>query len=114
MGFFTNIGALKEGEIVLSGDHQHLYKIIEGKSVEFERIRVPSGNPKLWVPGQQIGASIFDSTKQVVYIYNIEKGVWDKMKYGSYDTSYISDLNAYNAVLKLHEATDKLPKNMHI
>ena len=114
MGFFTNSGALKEGEIVLSGDRRQLYQIIKGKFIEFKKILTPPGNPKLWVPGQQLGASIFDSTKQEVYVYNIEKGVWDEMKYGSYDTSYISDLNAYNAVLKLYEAADKLPKNMHI
>ena len=37
MGFFTNTGALKEGEIVLSSDHRHLYLIVEGKPVEFEK-----------------------------------------------------------------------------
>ena len=50
MGFFTNTGALKEGEIVLSSNHRHLYLIVEGKPVEFEKIRVPPGNPNLWVP----------------------------------------------------------------
>ena len=114
MGFFTNSGALKEKDIILSDDHQHLYQIIKGKCVEFKKILTPPGNPNLWVPGQQLGTSIFDSTKQVVYIYNIEKGIWEELEYGSYNNDYISNLNAYNAVLKLYEAVDKLPKNMHI
>ena len=37
MGFFTNTGALKEGEIVLSSDHRHLYRIMEGKFVELKK-----------------------------------------------------------------------------
>ena len=110
MGFFTNTGALKEGEIVLSCDRHHLYQIVEGKSVEFERIRVPPGNPKLWVPGQKQGVTIYDMSKGVVYVYNIDSDMWDKLEYGSYNSD-ISDLNAYNAVLKLYKSLDKFPKN---
>ena len=37
MGFFTNAGASKDGEIVLSSDHRHLYRIMEGKFVELKK-----------------------------------------------------------------------------
>ena len=75
MGFFTNTGALKEGEIVLSSDHRHLYRIMEGKFVEFKK-RLTSIIPNFWKPGQEPGDSVYDSTKRVMYIYNIEKDIW--------------------------------------
>ena len=77
MGFFTNTGASKEGEIVLSCDRHHLYLITKGKPVEFEKIRVPPGNPNLWVPGQKQGVSIYDMSKGVAYVYNIDSDIWD-------------------------------------
>lgn len=77
MGFFTNTGALKEGEIILSCNRHHLYQITEGKPVEFERIRVPSGNPKLWRPGQKYGVSVYDTPKEIIYVYNIDADIWD-------------------------------------
>ena len=49
-------------------------------------------------------------SKGVVYVYNIDSDMWDKLEYGSYNSD-ISDLNAYNAVLKLYKSLDKFPKN---
>lgn len=75
MGFFTNTGALNEGEIVLSSDHHHLYKIIEGKFAEFQK-RCTSVKPNFWKPGQEPGESVYDSTKKIVYKYNTEDDLW--------------------------------------
>ena len=94
MGFFTNTGALKEGEIVLSCDRHHLYQIVEGKPVEFERIRVPPGNPKLWVSGQKHGVSVYDTPKDIVYVYNIDADIWQDSSNGRVDgTSGRIDMN---------------------
>ena len=76
MGFFTNTGALKEGEIILSCNRHHLYQITEGKPVEFERIRVQD-NPKLWRPGQKYGVTVYDTPKEIIYVYNIDADIWD-------------------------------------
>ena len=76
MGFFTNTGALKEGEIVLSCDHRHLYRIMEGKFVEFKK-RLTSIIPNFGKPGQEPGDSVYDSTKRVMYVYNIDTDIWD-------------------------------------
>ena len=75
MGFFTNTGALNEGEIVLSSDHRHLYKIIKGKFVEFQK-RYTSVIPNFWKPGQEPGESVYDSTKKIIYKYNTEDDLW--------------------------------------
>lgn len=83
MGFFTNIGALNEGEIVLSKDRHHLYKIIEGKSVEFKK-RCTSDISKFWKPGQEPGESIYDSTKKIIYEYNTEDDLWIELYIGMY------------------------------
>lgn len=126
MGFFTNTGALKEGEIVLSSDHRHLYLIVEGKPVEFEKIRVPPGNPKLWVPGQKQGVSIYDKSKGVAYVYNIDSDIWDildlvHLKKDDADSYTLNVLrNFYDTVDRYtlniimqndFAAVDKLPKN---
>lgn len=83
MGFFTNIGALNEGEIILSKDRRHLYKIIEGKSVEFKK-RYTSDISKFWKPGQEPGESIYDSTKKIIYEYNTEDDLWIELYIGMY------------------------------
>ena len=83
MGFFTNTRTLNEGEIILSDDRRHLYQIVEGKPVEFERIRVPPGNPKLWVPGQKHGVSVYDIPKDIVYVYSIDADMWGCTGYNS-------------------------------
>ena len=129
MGFFTNTGTLKEGEIVLSCDRHHLYQIVEGKSVEFERIRVPSGNPKLWRPGQKYGVSVYDTPKEIVYVYNIDADIWDvldlvQLKKGDADSYTLNimrnfydtvDKHTLNSIIRnTSAAADKLPKNMHI
>ena len=75
MGFFTNTGALKEGEIVLSSDHRHLYRIMEGKFVEFKK-RLTSIIPNFWKPGQEPCESVYDSTKKIIYNYNTEDDLW--------------------------------------
>lgn len=126
MGFFTNTGALKEGEIVLSSNHRHLYLIVEGKPVEFEKIRVPPGNPKLWVPGQKQGVSIYDMSKGVAYVYNIDSDIWDildlvHLKKDDADSYTLNILqNFYDTVDRYtlniimqndFAAVDKLPKN---
>lgn len=126
MGFFTNTGASKEGEIVLSCDRHHLYLIVEGKPVEFEKIRVPPGNPNLWVPGQKQGVSIYDMSKGVAYVYNIDSDIWDildlvHLKKDDADSYTLNILrNFYDTVDKYtlntimqntFAAVDKLPKN---
>ena len=111
MGFFTNTGALKEGEIVLSSDHRHLYLIVEGKPVEFEKIRVPPGNPKLWVPGQKQGVSIYDKSKGVAYVYNIDSNMWDALDTTQLHTSYINSSSSTLVFSELSKIVDKLPKN---
>ena len=83
MGFFTNTGTLNEGEIVLSSDHHHLYKIIEGKFVEFKK-RYTSAIPNFWKPGQEPGESVYDSTKKIIYNYNIEEDIWIEFYNGRY------------------------------
>lgn len=83
MGFFTNIGALNEGEIVLSKDRRHLYKIIEGKFVEFKK-RCTSNIPNFWKPGQEPGESVFDSMKKIIYEYNTEDDLWIELYIGMY------------------------------
>ena len=126
MGFFTNTGALKEGEIVLSCDSHHLYQIVEGKPVEFERIRVPPGNPKLWVSGQKHGASVYDTPKDIVYVYNIDTDIWDvldlvQLKKGDADSYTLNILRNFYDTVDKHTlnsimrntsvAADKFPKN---
>lgn len=110
MGFFTNTGASKEGEIVLSCDLHHLYQITEGKPVEFEKIRVPPGNPNLWVPGQKQGVSIYDMSKGVAYVYNIDSDIWDIL-----DLAHLKktvDRYTLNIIMQnTFTAVDKFPKN---
>lgn len=127
MGFFTNIGALKEGEITLSDDCRHLYRIAKDKIIEIKKTITNS------ITNQKCSISIPDISKRVIYVYNIDADIWDiqnmnpmdidfyKMystniygTYGTYSINYISDLNTYNALQKLYEEVDKLPKNMHI
>ena len=106
MGFFTNIGALNEGEIILSKDRCHLYQVAEGKLTECEKIIVPSDNQDLWQAGQKRGVLQYDSMKKVMYKYNIDSNVWDE-----YD---ISLDNAFDMLLKLYEeinTINSLPKN---
>ena len=76
MGFFANAGAQNEGEIVLSADRHHLYRVVKGKFIEIKKILTPPGNPKLWEPGQKRGVSIFDVPKRVAYVYNIDEDIW--------------------------------------
>ena len=126
MGFFTNTGALKEGEIVLSCDRHHLYQIAEGKHVEFERIRVPPGNPKLWVAGQKHGVSVYDTPKEIVYVYNIDTDIWDvldlvQLQKGDADSYTLNilrnfydtvDKHTLNSIMRnASAAADKFPKN---
>ena len=105
MGFFTNTGALKEGEIILSCNRHHLYQITEGKPVEFERIRV-QGNPKLWRPGQKYGVSVYDTPKEIIYVYNIDADIWDvldlvQLQKGDVDSYTLNILrNFYDTVDK--------------
>ena len=110
MGFFTHTGASKEGEIVLSCDRHHLYQIVEDKPVEFEKIRVPPGNPNLWVPGQKQGVSIYDMSKGVAYVYNIDSDIWDIL-----DLAHLKktvDRYTLNIIMQNTFATaDKFPKN---
>ena len=106
MGFFTNTGALNEGEIILSKDRRQLYQVTESKLTECEKIIVPSGNQDLWQPGQKRGVLQYDSMKNVMYKYNIDSNVWDE-----YD---ISLDNAFDMLLKLYEeinTINSLPKN---
>ena len=88
MGFFTNTGALNEGEIILSKDRRHLYQVAEGKLTEYEKIIVPPDNQDLWPPGQKRGVLQYDSMKNVMYKYNIDSNVWDE-----YDISLNSAFN---------------------
>ena len=111
MGFFTNTRTLKEGEIILSGDRQHLYQITEGKPVEFKKILTPPGNPDLWVPGQKHCASIYDSTKQIMYIYNIEADTWGVLDTIQLHTSYMNSSSSTLVFSELSKLVDKLPKN---
>lgn len=83
MGFFANTGALKEGEIVLSCDRHHLYLIVEGKPVEFEK-RCTSNIPNFWKPGQEFGETVYDSTKEILYKYNTEDDLWIEAYIGGY------------------------------
>lgn len=83
MGFFTNNGATKEGEIVLSKDRRHLYQIVEGKFVEFKK-RYTSDISKFWKPGQEPSESVFDSTKKIIYKYNTEDDLWTEFYIGKY------------------------------
>ena len=106
MGFFTNTGALNEGEIILSKDRRHLYQVTKDKLIECEKIIVPSDNQDLWPPGQKRGVLQYDSMKKVMYKYNIDSNAWDE-----YD---ISLDNAFDMLLKLHEeinTINSLPKN---
>ena len=126
MGFFTNTGALKEGEIILSRNRHHLYQITEGKPVEFERIRVPSGNAKLWRPGQKYGVSVYDTPKEIVYVYNIDTDIWDvldlvQLQKGDADSYTLNilrnfydtvDKHTLNSIMRnTSAAADKFPKN---
>lgn len=74
MGFFTNSGDLNEGEIILSKDCHHLYRVVEGKLTEYEKIIVSPGPRK---PSQKRGVAVYDSIKQVAYIYDIVKDIWE-------------------------------------
>ena len=106
MGFFTNSGALNEGEIILSKDRRHLYQVAKSKLTECEKIIAPSDNQDLWPPGQKRGVLQYDSMKKVMYKYNIDSNAWDE-----YD---ISLDNAFDMLLKLHEeinTNNSLPKN---
>lgn len=108
MGYFANIGALNEGEIILSKDRRHLYQVVESKLIECEKIIVPSDNQDLWPPGQKRGVLQYDSVKKVMYKYNIDSNIWDK-----YDISLDND-NAFDMLLKLYEeinTINSLPKN---
>ena len=108
MGFFTNTGALKEGEIILSKDYRHLYQVAEGKLTECEKIIVPPDNQDLWPPGRKRGVLQYDPMKKVMYKYNIDSNVWDE-----YNISIDND-NAFDTLLKLCEEIDtinSLPKN---
>ena len=108
MGFFTNIGALNEGETILSKDRRHLYQVVESKLTECEKIIVLSDNQDLWQPGQKRGVLQYDSTKQVMYKYNMDSNTWDE-----YDISLDND-NAFNTLLELCEeinTINSLPKN---
>ena len=111
MGFFTNIRTLKEGEIILSDDHRHLYQITEGKLSEYRKINTPPGNPNLWVPGQKRGSSIYDSTKQIMYIYNIEADMWGALDTVQLHTSYMNGSPSTLVFSELSKLVDKLPKN---
>ena len=114
MGFFTNSGALKEGEIVLSSDRHHLYQVVEGKLTEYEKILTPPGNPNLWIPGQKRGSSIYDMSKGVIYVYNIDAGIWSVHDTSRLCTSHMNgDLNslAFSELSKLFESVNDLPKN---
>ena len=95
MGFFTNTGVTKEGEIVLSKDRRHLYQVAKSKLTEYEKIIVPPDNQDLWQPGQKRGVLQYDSMKNVMYKYNIDSNVWDE-----YDISLNS---AFDMLLKLYE-----------
>lgn len=126
MGFFTNTRAQKEGEIILSDDRHHLYRVVKGKFIEIKKILTPPGNPKLWEPGQKHGMSVYDIPKEIVYVYNIDAGIWDvldldQLKKDDAD-SYALDImqNLYNIIDKYtinsimrnaSAAVDKLPKN---
>ena len=107
MGFFTNTGALNEGEIILSKDRHHLYQVVEGKLIECEKIIVPSDNQDLsdnhdlWQPGQKCGILQYDSMRKVMYNYNIVSNVWDE-----YDLSLD---NAFDMLLK--HTINSLSKN---
>ena len=112
MGFFTNTGALNEGEIILSKDRRHLYQVTKDKLIECEKIIVPpdnrlsADNQDLWSSGQKRGVLQYDSMKKVMYKYNIDSNAWDE-----YD---ISLDNAFDMLLKLHEeinTINSLPKN---
>lgn len=83
MGFFTNNGVTKEGEIVLSKDRRHLYQIVEGKFVEFKK-RYTSDISKFWKPGQEPGETVYDSTKKIMYEYNTEDDLWIEFYIGKY------------------------------
>ena len=125
MGFFANTGALKEGEIVLSSDHRHLYRIMEGKFVEFKK-RLTSIIPNFWKPGQEPGDSVYDSTKRVMYVYNIDTDIWDvldlvQLQKGDADSYTLNilrnfydtvDKHTLNSIMRNTSATaDKFPKN---
>ena len=106
MGFFTNTGALNEGEIILSKDRRHLYQVAESKLTECEKIIVPFDNQDLWQPSQKRGVLQYDPMKKVMYKYNIDSNVWDE-----YD---ISLDNAFDMLLELCEeinTINSLPKN---
>ena len=100
MGFFTNTGALNEGEIILSKDRRHLYQVTKGKLTEYEKIIVHSGNQDLWQPDQKHGVLQWDSMKKVMYQYNIDLNVWDE-----YD---ISLDNEFDMLLKTYEENNTI------
>ena len=88
MGYFANIGALKEGEIILSDDRHHLYQVTEGEFTEYEKIpseycrhldteneltkckiHVSPSNPNSWEQEPKRGVSVYDVLKKVIYGY---------------------------------------------
>ena len=99
MGYFANIGALNEGEIILSDDRRHLYRVTEGELTEYEKIVAPPGNPDLWEPNQKRGVAVYDSIKQVAYLYDRVKNIWelcDMPHMIAYNRRYIYDSELFS------------------
>ena len=113
MGYFANIGALKEGEIILSDNRHHLYQIVEGKFVEFKKRFTPA-IPDLWRPGREPGALVYDSTKDIMYKYNTEKDMWGALDTTQMHTSYMNSSSSTLVFSELSKLVDKLPKNICI
>lgn len=108
MGFFTNTGALKEGEIILSDDRRHLYRVTEGELTEYEKIVAPPGNPDLWEPNQKRGVSVYDVLKKVIYGYNIYIDKWDIYDIDQiYNENNNIDLTALNKLLNFYESINE-------